>query len=200
MLTLDEYKIVFANAGLIGILICASPIISLFLPASSGEQFSELWILDSAHRTGNLPFNITEKESYRIYIGVGNHLHSSAYYIVNVKFRNLNEPLPNDAAETPSPLEPIYEYHVFLEDGKNWEVPLTFSFSGVSFIENQSLVSVIRINNVPVNISKVTSWDPADSGYYYQLFVELWIYDPGTAAFKFHNRSVGLWLNMSGQL
>lgn len=200
MLTLNEYKIIFVTVGLIGILIFASPVISLFLPASTGEPFSELWLLDSNHKLSNLPFNVTEKETYLIYVGLGNNLYSSTYYKLLVKFRNLQEPSPNDTAGTPSSLEPIYEYHVFLEDEKSWEVPMTFSFSGVSFIENQSLVSVIKINDVPINVSKLASWDPTYGGYYYQLFFELWVYDPEVAGFMFHNRSVDLWLNMSRSL
>jgi hypothetical protein len=53
------------------------------------------------------------------------------------------------------------------------------------------------INDVTFNVDKLASWDVNGTGYYYQLFMELWIYNVEPAAFEFHNRFVGLWLNMT---
>jgi hypothetical protein len=121
----------------------------------------------------------------------------SYYYVVYVKFRNQYDPLPNLTAGTPSPLQPLYEYGVFLQDGKSWEAPLNFSFSDVSSSENQSLVKSLRINDVVSNVDKSAIWDFNDTGYYYQLFLELWIYNSKAEASQFHNRFVGIWLNMT---
>jgi hypothetical protein len=198
MLKIDDYKLVFMSAGLIGILLFASPTLSLVLRLPGGEKFSELWILGPEHMAEDYPFNVEAGEEYLVYVGVGNHMGCSAYYVVYVKFRNQNEPLPNATAGTPSPLPPLFEFRLFVEDGKSWEAPLRFSFSSVSFSENRSFVGSLMINGVGFSLDKLAYWDAEYSGYFYQLFLELWIYDVESDNFQFHNRFVGIWLNMTG--
>jgi hypothetical protein len=198
MLKLENYKIVFAVVGLIGVLLCASPTLGLFLHLPEGERFSELWVLGPNHMAEDYPFNVRVKENYLVYVGVGNHMGSSAYYVVYVKFRNQFESLPNATTETPSPLVPLYEYRVFLEDGESWEAPLWFSFSGVSSFQNVSLVEVLVLNGYVFNVEKLAYWNVEENGYYYQLFMELWIYNVESGSLRFHNRFVSIWLNMTG--
>jgi len=143
------------------------------------------------------PFNVRADESYLVYVGVGNHMGSSAYYMVYVKFRNQTELLPNATAGTPSSLLPLFEYRVFLEEGESWEAPLTFSFSKVSFFENQSFVESFIVNDGAFSVDKSASWDAENNGYYYQVFIELWMYEAEADAFQFHNRFVSLWLSMT---
>jgi len=200
MLRIEDYKAIFAAVGLIGVLLSASPSLGLVLHLPSGEKFSELWILGPSRMAEGYPFNVKAEEGYLVYVGVGNHMGSSVFYVVYVKFRNQDEPLPNVTARTPSPLEPLYEYRIFLENGKSWEAPLTFSFSGVSFFENRSIVEFIRINDVTFNVDKLASWNVNGTGYYYQLFIELWIYNVEVEITQFHNRFVGIWLNMTVSL
>jgi hypothetical protein len=194
---LDDYKIVFAAVGLVGILLLASPTLSLVLPSPGEEKFSEFWILGPGHMAENYPFNVTADVNYLVYVGVGNNLGSSAYYVVYAKFRNDAEPLPNSTFGTPSALAPLYEYRVFLQDNRSSEFPLIFSFSSMSFSENQSTVGSVTINGVQSNIDKSASWDTANHGYYYQLFMELWIYNTTSNEFGYHNRFVSLWLNLT---
>jgi len=198
MLKLEDYKVVFATLGLVGILLFASPTLGLVLRLPGGEKFSELWVLGPGHMAEDYPFNVGADVNYLVYVGVGNHMGCSAYYVVYVKFRNQTESLPNATAGTPSPLPPLFEFCVFVEDGKSWEAPLRFSFSNVSFSENRSFVESLMMNGVTFNVDKSASWDVENNGYYYQLFIELWIYNVEPAAFEFHNRFVGLWLNMTG--
>jgi len=198
MLKLEDSKVVFAVVGLIGVLLFASPTLGLALRLPSGEKFSELWVLGPGHMAEDYPFNVKSDERYLIYVGVGNNMGSSAYYTVCVKFRNQSEPLPNATAGMPSPLPPLFEYRVFVEDGEGWEAPLTFSFSGVSFLENQSLVESLMINDVAFRVDKSALWSEENNGYYYQLFIELWVYEAEFDEFQFHNRFVGIWLNMTG--
>jgi len=195
---LEDYRTVFAVSGLILILVASAPTLSLVLPLSGGECFSELWILGPNHMAEDYPFNVVNDTVYNVFLGIGNHMGSSAYYMVYVKFRNQSEPLSNATAGMPSLLSPLYECRVFLRDGKTWEAPLTFSFSGVSFFENQSFVESLVINDVVFSVGKLALWDGGNNGFYYQVFVELWIYNAGFDAFEFHNRFVGIWLNMTG--
>jgi hypothetical protein len=191
---LEDCKVVFAALGLIGILILASPTLGLVLRLPSGEKFSELWVLGSGDIAEDYPFNVTAGVNYSVHVGVGNHMGSSAYYVVYVKFRNETESLPNSTSGTPSALAPLYEYHLFLEDNGSVEFPLTFSFSNVSFSGNQCTLGNLTINGVQSVVDESVSWDTASNGYYYQLFMELWIYNP---ALTYHNRFVSLWLNLT---
>jgi hypothetical protein len=198
MLKIEDYKAVFASLGLIGVLLFASPTLGFVLRLPGGERFSELWVLGPGHMAEDYPFNVGADVNYLVYVGVGNHMGCSAYYVVYVKFRSQTESLPNATAGTSSPLPPLFEFRLFVEDGKSWEAPLRFSFSNVSFSENRSFIGSLMINGVTFNVDKLASWDVENSGYYYQLFVELWINSVESEAFQFHNRFVGLWLNMTG--
>jgi hypothetical protein len=193
----EDYRVIFTVVGLVGVLLFASPGLALVLHLPAGEKFSELYILGPGHLAEDYPFNVTEGVDYLVYVGVVNHLGSSTYYVLQVKFRNETEPLPDSASGVASPLESLYEYRVFLEDGKSWEAPLTFSFSNVSSSENQSSIRGLIINGVNFNINEAASWDVNDTGYYYQIFLELWIYDAKADFMQFNDRFVALWLNMT---
>jgi len=196
---LREYRAVFIVGGLILILVASAPTFGLFLPLSrEGERFSELCVLGPGHMAEDYPCDVRADLSYLVYVGVGNHMGSSMYYSVSVKFRNQSEPSPNATTGTPSPLPSLYEYRVFLEDGETWEVPVTFSFSGVSFSDNRSLVEVFKVNELAFGVDKVALWDVESDGYYYQVFIELWIYKAESDRFQYHNRFVYLLLNMTG--
>ena len=200
MMKLEDYRVVFVAVGLIGVLLFASPVLSLVVHLPGDERFSELWVLGPGHIAEDYPFNVRENESYLVYVGVGNHLGSSAYYVLYVKFRNETEPLSNSTSGVASVLAPLYEYRLFLEDGRSSEVPLSFSFSSISFSGNQSFVENLTINGVPSGVDKSASWDVDNRGYYSQLFIELWIYDPASDGFSFHNRFVSCWLNMTASV
>jgi hypothetical protein len=197
MLKLEDYRVIFVAIGLVGVLLFASPSLGLVLHLPTGEKFSELWVLGPGHMAEGYPFNVEADVSYLVYLGVGNHMGSSAYYGVYVKFRNQSEALPNATAGTPSSVPALYEYRVFLEEGKSWEAPLTFSFSNVSFAENRSMVGSISINDFVLDVEKPALWNAESNAYYYQVFLELWIYNSNSSAFQYHNRYVNIWLNMT---
>jgi hypothetical protein len=198
-MNLREYRVVFIVGGLILVLVASTPTVSLFLPLSREyEHFSELWILGPEHMAEDYPFNVRADLSYLVYVGVGNHMGSSMYYNVVVKFRNQSEPLPNATTGTPSPLPALYEYRVFLGNGESWEIPVAFSFSGISFLDNRSLVEVFRVNELAFEVDKVALWNAESDGYYYQFLIELWIYSSESDRFQYHNRFVYLLLNMTG--
>jgi len=70
----------------------------------------------------------------------------------------------------------------------------------VSFSGGRSTVGGLTVNGVPFSVDKSVSWDAENSGYFYQLFMELWIYDPASDGFSFHNRFVSRWLNMTASV
>jgi hypothetical protein len=195
--SLMDCRNVFMAVGLIGVVVFSVPSAMVFVRLPGGERFSELYVLGPGHMAEGYPFNVRENESYRVYIGVGDHMGSSTYYVVYVKFRNQTDDLPNATAGAPSTLPSLYEYPVFLQDGRSWEQPLTFSFSQVSAGLNQSSVGGLTVNGATLSLNKQAVWDAENSGFFYELFMELWICNVTSDVLQFHNRFVGLWLNMT---
>jgi len=169
----------------------------MFLPSPHGEHFSELWLLADDYLIEGYPFNITVNAQNKVYLGVKNHLGSLAYYLIYVKFRNQSESLPNATGGTPSPLAPLFEYKFFLAENEEWERLMTFSVQGISNVENYCNVETIEINNRVFTAGKGATWDMMSNGFFYQLFFELWLYNVTSQQFQYHNRFVGIWLNMT---
>jgi hypothetical protein len=181
---------------LIGILLFSWPTIGLFIKPQQGEEFSELYILGPNHTFSGVPFNIKPGVTYSVYLGIGNHMASSSYYTSVVKFRNEHEPLPNTALGIPSPLSSLYEYRCFIQDGENWEKPLTILIRTAIITNGVSYLPSITINGLDYSIEKYSEWNSNRTGYYYGLFVELWIFN-STSGSQFNNRFVNLVLNMT---
>jgi hypothetical protein len=178
-------------------LLFASPTIGLLIKPPAGEQFSELYLLGQNRMLENIPFTIKENVTYTVYLGVSNHMDSAAYYTCYVKLRNTSEPLPKITLGTPSPLPVLFEFKAFLNEEQKWETPLTFRVNDASFLSNVSQIQSITINDEDFFVNKPAIWDPESSGYYYVLFIELWIYNPFIDAFQYHNRFVQLYLNLT---
>ena len=181
-------------------LIVLSPTLVMVISFPGGERFSEFWVLGSNRMAENYPFNVSMNEVYNVYLGIGNHMGDLEYYMVYVKFRNQTEPLPDSVNGTPSVLGPLFEYRVFLGDDENWEKEVLFSFEGVSFEGNVCRVSKLVIDGYALDVDKVAVWDEKSGGFYCQLFFELWLYDAAVSSFQYHNRFVGIWLNMTRNL
>jgi len=192
-----DLKLLYVLSCIALCLVILSPSLATVVSFPGGERFSELWILGQDHMAEGYPFSVSAGESYRVYLGVANHMGDLEYYSVYVKFRNQSEPLPDSVNAVPSVLEPVFEYRFFLRDNATWEKEVLFSFEGVSFEGNVSRVSRVLIDGYAVNVDKVAVWDEANTGFYYQLFFELWIYNVTTSSFQFHNRFVGFWLNIT---
>lgn len=197
MWSLRDWRNVFLAVGLIGVIVFSLPSALVLVRLPAGERFSELYLLGPGHTAEGYPFNVTASGDYVVYMGVGDHLGSSAYYEVILKLRNSSEALPNATSGVPSPLPALYSYEVFLTDGQTWDGALNFSFADAMFGENVSSVGTMRINDAWVDVNKGAAWDNANNGYFYQLMVELWLYDAKSDEFAFHNRFVTLWLNLT---
>ena len=178
-------------------MLVSSPIIGSVLRLPIGEQFSELFLLDQDHNAKNYPFNLEEGKEYLVYLGVSNHMASSAYYVLKVKLGNQTDPLPNSTIAAPSTLESLYEYKFFVADKESWEAPLTFSIFDIDFVGNRSVINGIVINNVEYTVNKKSEWNTEGAGFYFKLFVELWIFNPQFDSIEFHNRFVALKLNIT---
>jgi Protein of unknown function (DUF1616) len=179
-------------------LLFASPTIALFIkPPPSEQHFSELYILGLNHMMEDIPFNIKAGVTYSVYLGVVNQMGSSNYYTSYVKLGNETQSLPNATTETPSPIPPLYEYKSFISDGATWETPLTFQVNQLTFTGDTSKLSDITINRVEFPVNQTSKWDTDKTGYYYNLIVELWIFNSTSMTSQYHNRFVSLILNMT---
>jgi uncharacterized membrane protein len=197
MWTLSEYKRLFAAVGLIGVIACCIPGIVALVRLPGGEKFSELYILGPGHMAEDYPFNVRASVDYRVYLGVGNHMGESAQYTVYLKLRNASESLPNVTSSMPSTLPVLLEYRVFLSNGETWENALNFSFSDIVVDGNVSWVGKLRLGDTVLDVNKTAVWDNEHNGFYYQVFMELWIFNAASREFDFHDRFVDLWLNVT---
>ena len=195
----EDYRTLFQVGSLVFVLLAASPALSLVVSfPRGGESFSELWLLGPNHMAEDYPFNVQAGESYSLFLGVGNHLGHSAYYLVCAKFRNQTQPLPNASSSEPSSLPSIYEFQFFLADGDVWETPVTFEILGASVQGDSLVVESVSVNDRILQVVCPLIWDSEYSGFYFQLFFELWLYNSARSSFEFHDRFVGIWLNMTG--
>jgi hypothetical protein len=196
-MNLSDYRLLYVLACIGLALIIVSPTLAMFVTLPRSEAFSELWILGPGHMAEGYPFNVGANETYKIYLGVGNHMGGSEYYVVYVKLRNQTESLPDNLNSTPSSLPPLFEYRFFVRDQETGERQVLFSFGDVSFDGNTSRVQTLTLNGLSVDVNECAAWDQANSDCYYQLFFELWLYNAALSGFQYHNRFVGIWLNMT---
>jgi len=161
------------------------------------EKFTELYVLGPNHTFNNIPYNVEVGQTYLVYLGVGNHMGSSSYYTSFIKLRNETEPLPNTALGTPSQLPALYEYKSFVNDEAYWEAPLTFQVKTLTFANNVSYLPSITINGLDFPVNKASEWNSNKTGYYYSIFVELWIFNSTLGVSQYHDRSVNLFLNLT---
>jgi uncharacterized membrane protein len=195
----QDYRTVFQVGSLAFVLLAASPALSLVVSfPRGGESFSELWLLGPNHMAEDYPFNVQAGEENSLFLGVGNHLGRSAYYLVYAKFRNQTQPLPNASSSEPSSLSSIYDFQFFVADGDVWETPITIKILNASVQGNTMVVRSVSVNDKASKVGCSSIWDSEYSGFYFQLFFELWLYDSADSGFQFHDRFVGIWLNMTG--
>jgi hypothetical protein len=198
-----EYGVLFWTIVAIVMLLVASPALSRLLVYPQTEFFTEMGLLGPNHTAEDYPFNITSGQPYRVYLNLTNHLGYSAYYLVEVKFRNSTESAPYNfgplSNRTPSSLPSLYNITAFVANGDSWEVPLTFSFNHTSVASSIVQMRSLTLNNVYLSMSGPSiAWSPTTSMFTGFLFFELWIYNSTTSVFQYHQRDVSLVLNMTG--
>ena len=194
-MNLKDYRTLFAVCSLVLSVFAITPTLNMFVPFYVKEPFSELSILGPAHTARDYPFNVHMNSEERLFVTVSNHMGESAYYMVYVKLRNQTQSFPNSS--TPSPLGSLYEFRIFLLDGEEWEGLVRFKLPGVLSSADTVWVNGIVINNVVFEADYVSKWDSEYEGFYFQLFFELWLYDLTSRSFRYHDRSVGVWLNVT---
>lgn len=190
-------KLLYVGACVAVGMIILTPTFVTFFGFPASESFSELWILGPNHTAENYPFNISANSINRIYLGVGNHLGSSAYYTVYVKIRNQSDPLPKNNIMTGSAIPPVSEYRFIIPSGSVWEKELSFSFQDVFFEGNIFRVSKFVLDNNVFDVAKTAVWNQTAHVFYLELLFELWHYNMTTSGFQYSNRFVGVPINVT---
>ena len=197
-MNLEEYRTLFIVVTLVLALVAVSPALGMIVPFGGGsESFSELWLLGPNHLAEGYPFNVGGFEEYSVLVGVGNHMGDSEYYMVYVKIGTDSEVLPDIDGGVPSSLSPLYEYRFFVGDGEVGESAVSFGFEDVVVEGDILSVGDVVINGVSFSVDVSAVWDSERGGYFFVLFFELWRYDVEYDRFRFDDRFVGLWLNMT---
>jgi uncharacterized membrane protein len=194
---LENHRFFFIIMGIIGLLLIASPALLELIPIPAGEQFSELYMLDSNHLTNNYPHNVTLGQDYSIYVGVGNRLHAPAYYVLHVKLLSDSDQLPNAQMGESSSAKIIYEYNFAVDNNQTWESVLNFSITQGSTTTSQALINNISINGNDISVNKSALWDSNSLNYPYKLLLELWVYNAQQDKIDYSNRYVYLNFNFS---
>jgi len=197
---LEKFKLILVSVGLILALVIASPAISGLISYPSGEQFSEFFLLGPERMAEGYPHSIVPDQKYTVYFGVGNHVGSLAYYLVNIKLLSDSERLPDVDAATASPSEVLQEYRFIVEDEQVYEKALIFSFSNTTLSNNQLTVGNLQLNGENIKVDKVAFWNSTKSEYPYKLLLELWVYNSQSSGFEFNNRFVYIQLNCTGAI
>jgi hypothetical protein len=193
---IEDFKVIFAAVGLIGILIFSIPSFGLLIALPSSEGFSQLYILGSGHTLRDLPAKIKTGVNYSIYIGIDNELGVSSYYTCFVKIKNETDSFPNSTTQTPSSLPVLYVHRQIIPSGGKWETCLNIQFDELAANGNTSLLSRLTINDLSISIDKQSIFNSQKGGYHYSLLFELWIFNSTTNANQYNNRmaTVNLYL------
>jgi hypothetical protein len=199
---LEEYRVLFLVFIAVVALLAASPALSRLLVYPRTEFFTALWLLGQNETAENYPYNITSGQSYRVYLGIQNELGYTAYYVVEVKFRNGTQSAPSSfgpvSNQTPSSLSSLYDIAAFVADGSSWELPLSFSFNFVNTTLSTVQMHSLTLNDIALNLSGCSiAYSSPSREFMGNLFFELWIYNRTTSVFQYNARWVGLVLNMT---
>jgi uncharacterized membrane protein len=196
-MNLENHKILYIVVTAILALLIASPALQHFLVYPQTEYFTELWLLGPNQKAENYPYNITQNQDYHVFMGISNHLGSSGYYLVQVKFRNQNMSGPDSFQRTPSTLPTLYSFNVVVADKQTVQMPIDFSF-GFNLVDSQINFNRLTINDAQINLNGYsTSWNSTNNDYYGKLVFELWLYNSALGSFQYHERFVDLRLNMT---
>jgi hypothetical protein len=202
-LNFGEYRVLFLIVITVIALFVASPALSRLLVYPRSEFFTELWLLGPNHMAEDYPFNIARGQNYSVFLDVCNHLGYTAYYLVEVKFRNVTQSAPTSfgppSNQTPSSLSSLYNITAFVSDEETWELPLTFSFN---YAFNKTMLQVdfqsMTLNGVTLGLNGYrTSWNATMRMLPGNLVFELWLYNSTTSNFQYNQRFLSLWLNMT---
>jgi uncharacterized membrane protein len=194
-MSLQRNKTLILVIVAIAALFLASPVLQQLIVTPQTDYLTEMALLGPDH-DADYPSNVTSGQNYRLYLEISNHLGYAADYTVEVKFRDASQSGPDSFSHTSSSLPSMKSIRVFAADNQTVELPLDISFQYSASSDNINVQS-ITVNGEALRInSPQIAYDYEKSGFYGNLFFELWIQNQTTNSYQYHERYVGLWLKM----
>ena len=196
---LSQYKTVILVVTTVLALLIASPAIQQLLVYPQTDNLTEFWIFGPNHDAA-YPGNVTADQTYRLYLGVTNHLGSAAYYNAEIVFRNQTQSGPDSFSRTSGDLPALSSIAIVAADNQTAEVPLDISFQYhvVNGTTSTLYMDKVTVNGFVLDASATTiTWDKTKDGFFGNLVFELYIYNGTTNAFQYHQRYLSLWLKMN---
>jgi hypothetical protein len=196
---LSQYKTVILVVTTVLALLIASPAIQQLLVYPQTDNLTEFWMFGPNHDAA-YPGNVTADQTYRLYLGVTNHLGSAAYYNAEIVFRNQTQSGPDSFSRTSGDLPSLSSIAIVAADNQTTEVPLDIScqYHVVNGTTSTLYMDKVTVNGFALDASATTiTWDKTKDGFFGNLVFELYVYNGTTNAFQYHQRYLSLWLKMN---
>lgn len=196
LMSLHQYKALILIVTAVSALLIASPVIQQFIAYSQTDYLTELSLFGPYHNA-TYPYNIVSDNAYQFYLDVTNHLGSSTYYVIEVKFRNQTQSSADSFNHSSSELPPLSQITFFAADKQTVELPFTVTFN--YHLKNMQIeFSEITINGFPIKFKSTSIvWDSQRNGFFGNLFFELWIFNGTVGSFQYNQRYVSLWFKLN---
>jgi hypothetical protein len=215
-MSLNDWRIIFLFTGCLIILIIISPLALDFFP-SNKEQYTSLAVMGKSVTEGqyftNNFSNITIGQEMNWNLEISNHMATTQYMLVKVKFLDSKMSPPNNTIGTPSEGTSVYEIEKILTKNETEVIPFKWSILNSSnLINNELRITKISFNGQPSDQSLNFNIQPSDltliNGVKFvklRIVFELWLYDTNVNAFKFNVDTAAsprivwnqIWFNLS---
>ena len=183
MHVLREYKGFFLICVLVGFLIVAVYVITLFWPKYE-ERFFELGLLGrnkmaEDYYPGNTS-NVGVGSNVTWYIYIHNCMWSDQNVSIRVKLLNSTMQAPDDREHEPSPYPVLFELPLSLSIDETLLIPFSWSILEADLQNESVLIKRLEVNNQTVHVDV-----GAFSDLRFRLVFELWVYDQSLGEYLF---------------
>lgn len=195
---IEQYKTLLLVVTVILALFIASPAIQQVAMAPKTASLTEFSILGPFHNA-TYPYNITSGKDYSLYFEVDNQLGATAYYQIELKFRNETQSAPDIFNRTSSTLPSLGSLSLFAANKETIELPINISFQYKTAPGNAAQLDMqsITVNGAQLNCQTTLALDPQKGAFLGNVFFELWLFNDSTSSFQYNQRYVSLWMNMT---
>ncbi len=200
---LREYKGFFLICVLVGFLIVAVYVITLFWPKYE-ERFFELGLLGrnkmaEDYYPGNAS-SVGVGENVTWLIHIHNYMWSDQDVSIRVKLLNSTMQVPDDRGHEPSPYPALFELPLSLSIDETLLIPFSWSILEADLQNESALIRRLMVNNQTFDVHV-----GAFSDLRFRLVFELWIYDQSSGEYlfswdsgkEFYSVSLYMWFNVT---
>jgi len=121
------------------------------------------------------------------YIYLYNHWDKTQNISILIKVLNSTMPAPDDLRDEPSPIPPIWEIRLILDENETKIVPFFWYIKDVEIQENMTIIKELVINDNPVSLNIY-----GENTTRFRLIFELWILNEETGKYEYGWDSKGV--------